>query len=67
MTFLLSILQAYQWWLEDMYFNTPIPLPINSSPGWVFPAQEFAQDRDEAVYLARIVYGMCRFKQVLER
>uniref|UniRef100_A0A095A3P6 Carnitine O-acetyltransferase n=1 Tax=Schistosoma haematobium TaxID=6185 RepID=A0A095A3P6_SCHHA len=26
-----------EWWLDDMYLLNPAPLPINSSPGMVFP------------------------------
>ncbi|VVD03862.1 unnamed protein product, partial [Leptidea sinapis] len=32
-----------EWWLDDMYLNIRLPLPINSSPGMVFPRRRFAK------------------------
>ena len=51
-----------------MYLNVTLPLPVNSSPGWVFPRQNF-EGRVELMhrYLARIMMGIAEFKQSLER
>ena len=59
---------AYRFWLEDMYLNNTIALPINSNPGWVFPRQTFrSADSDLCAYLARLMKGMLDFKQRVER
>ena len=51
-----------------MYLNNMLPLPVNSSPGWVFPRQNF-EGRTDLMhkYLARIMSGIHEFKQTLER
>jgi len=36
---------AYRWWLDDMYLNNDIALPVNSNPGMVFPIQPLAANR----------------------
>ncbi|OON14000.1 hypothetical protein X801_10208, partial [Opisthorchis viverrini] len=35
------------WWLDDMYLMNPLPLPINSSPGMVFPRHSFISSRQQ--------------------
>ena len=51
-----------------MYLNNMLPLPVNSSPGWVFPRQNFEGCTDLMhKYLARIMSGIHEFKQTLER
>ena len=59
---------AYRWWLEDMYLNNMIPLPVNSNPGWVFPRKNFEEKVENMlVHVVGIVQGMIKFKQSLER
>ena len=59
---------AYDWWLRDMYLANPIPLPVNSNPGWVFPEAKFREgSADQAVYMARLAHGLCSFKQDMEK
>ncbi|KAH8868772.1 Choline O-acetyltransferase [Schistosoma japonicum] len=36
-----------EWWLDDMYLLNPAPLPINSSPGMVFPRHSFISARQQ--------------------
>ena len=51
-----------------MYLNNMLPLPVNSSPGWVFPRQNFDGKVDAMnKYIARIMAGILEFKQKLER
>jgi len=57
---------AYRFWLEDMYLNNTVALPINSNPGWVFPRASFRSDSDVCAYLARLMKGMLDFKQRVE-
>lgn len=33
--------QVYDYWLNDMYLNNRLALPVNSSPAMVFPLQNF--------------------------
>ncbi len=49
-----------------MYLNNMAPLPINSNPGWVFPKQKFMDADDMLKYLAKLIFGLCNFKQQLE-
>uniref|UniRef100_A0A8C6UL28 Choline O-acetyltransferase n=1 Tax=Neogobius melanostomus TaxID=47308 RepID=A0A8C6UL28_9GOBI len=37
---------VYDYWLEDMYLNNRLALPVNSSPAMVFPRQNFRDHRD---------------------
>eukprot|EP00095_Tigriopus_kingsejongensis_P012708 maker-scaffold22_size673200-snap-gene-5.47 protein:Tk12708 transcript:maker-scaffold22_size673200-snap-gene-5.47-mRNA-1 annotation:"choline o-acetyltransferase" len=58
---------SYEWWLDDMYFNCELPLPINSSPGFVFPKQNFHHSNVERLsYMAKLTQGLLVFKQKIE-
>lgn len=35
------LLQVFDYWLNDMYLNNRVALPVNSSPVMVFPQQNF--------------------------
>ncbi|MEQ2170614.1 hypothetical protein GOODEAATRI_002109 [Goodea atripinnis] len=37
---------VYDYWLEDMYLNNRLALPVNSSPAMVFPKQTFRDHKD---------------------
>lgn len=51
-----------------MYLNNMAPLPINSSPGWVFPKQKFPNgDSDMLKFASKLIMGMVHFKQQLEQ
>lgn len=54
---------AYEWWLDDMYMNVPLPLPVNSNPGMVFPHQKFASDLDMTQFAARLVSASLDMKE----
>ena len=59
---------AYRWWLEDMYLDNMLPLPVNSNPGWVFPRRDFLGRQDNMVkYVCGIIQGLVKFKKQLER
>jgi hypothetical protein len=45
------VLKAYDYWLDDMYLNNMIALPVISNPGWVFPRQTF-ETREDMVSLS---------------
>ena len=45
-----SFSQVYDYWLEDMYLNNRLALPVNSSPAMVFPKQNFRAQSDALRY-----------------
>ncbi|KAJ9601391.1 hypothetical protein L9F63_000415, partial [Diploptera punctata] len=62
-----EILSAYTWWLNDMYLNNPLPLPINSNPGMVFPPRTFRSPNDIARFAARLIVAILDHKDILDR
>uniref|UniRef100_A0A667XV44 Choline O-acetyltransferase n=1 Tax=Myripristis murdjan TaxID=586833 RepID=A0A667XV44_9TELE len=42
---------VYDYWLEDMYLNNRLALPVNSSPVMVFPKQTFSDHKDALRYV----------------
>ena len=50
-----------------MYLYNMLPLPINSNPGWVFPKQNFECKEDMIKYVTKLVTGLGRFKQQIEK
>lgn len=61
------LLQAYQYWLNDMYLGNPSELPVNSNPGMVFPTRKFTTILDVARFTARLVDGAMNHKAMLDR
>ncbi|XP_049863343.1 choline O-acetyltransferase-like isoform X4 [Schistocerca gregaria] len=57
---------AYEWWLADMYLANPLPLPVNSSPGMVFPPRSFRSAHDQAQFAARFLRCLLDHKDVLD-
>ncbi|KAK3925823.1 Choline O-acetyltransferase [Frankliniella fusca] len=53
---------AYEWWLADMYLNNPLPLPINSNPGMVFPPAVARTAEERARFTARMVLSAVRYQ-----
>ncbi|XP_072881681.1 choline O-acetyltransferase isoform X1 [Hemitrygon akajei] len=56
----------YDWWLDNMYLCNPIALPVNSSPGMVFPRQNFQDEADQLRFAARLICGILDYKVVLD-
>lgn len=50
-----------------MYMDVRIPLPINSNPGMVFPPRKFTTVHDVARFSARIIDGLMKYKEQLDR
>lgn len=61
------ILQAYNYWLNDMYMDIRIPLPINSNPGMVLPPCKFTTVHDVAKFASQIIIGIMKHKEILDR
>lgn len=59
--------QAYNYWLNDMYMDVTLPLPINSNPGMVLPPRHFTTAHDVARFAARIIDGILEYKELLDR
>ncbi|KAK6633861.1 hypothetical protein RUM44_004468 [Polyplax serrata] len=58
---------AYEWWLNDMYLNVRLPLPINSNPGMVLTPQKFNDHRDMARFAAIFIRGVMNHKEKLDK
>uniref|UniRef100_A0AAU6PBV7 Choline O-acetyltransferase n=1 Tax=Protohermes xanthodes TaxID=1452977 RepID=A0AAU6PBV7_9NEOP len=58
---------AYEYWINDMYMNNPLPLPVNSNPGMVFPPRKFTTVHDVARYAARLLDGVLDHKEILDK
>ncbi|KAM7381473.1 hypothetical protein PAMA_012355 [Pampus argenteus] len=50
---------VYDFWLEDMYLNNRLALPVNSSPVMVFPKQAFRDHKDA-------LRGVLEYKAVID-
>ncbi|XP_052836030.1 choline O-acetyltransferase [Drosophila gunungcola] len=57
---------AYYYWLNEMYMDIRIPLPINSNPGMVFPPRRFKTVHDVAHFAARLLDGIMSHKEMLD-
>ncbi|XP_075883985.1 choline O-acetyltransferase b [Nelusetta ayraudi] len=57
---------VYDYWLEDMYLNNRLALPVNSSPVMVFPKQTFRDQKDALRFAARLVCGVLDYKALLD-
>lgn len=50
-----------------MYLNNPVPLPVNSNPGMVFPPRKFTTILDVARFAARLLDAALDHKAILDR
>lgn len=57
---------VYDYWLEDMYLNNRLALPVNSSPVMVFPTQAFRDYKDALRFAARLIEGVLEYKAVID-
>ncbi|XP_026684924.1 choline O-acetyltransferase-like [Diaphorina citri] len=62
---LLTLEHTYNWWLDDMYLNCKLPLPININPGMVFPPKAFIELSSIAQLAARLVLLTLEHKDIL--
>ncbi|XP_061600841.1 choline O-acetyltransferase [Cololabis saira] len=56
----------YDYWLNDMYLNNRLALPINSSPAMVFPHQNFRAPIDSLRFAAHLISGVLEYKTLLD-
>ncbi|KAG7507732.1 choline O-acetyltransferase-like [Solea senegalensis] len=57
---------VYDYWLEDMYLNNRLALPVNSSPVMVFPKQTFRDHKDTLRFAARLIRGLLEYKRLID-
>ncbi|CAJ1080266.1 choline O-acetyltransferase-like [Xyrichtys novacula] len=57
---------VYEYWLEDMYLNNRLALPVNSSPVMVFPKQTFRDQKDALRFSARLIRGVLEYKALID-
>uniref|UniRef100_A0A8D2ZLK6 Choline O-acetyltransferase n=1 Tax=Scophthalmus maximus TaxID=52904 RepID=A0A8D2ZLK6_SCOMX len=57
---------VYDYWLEDMYLNNRLALPVNSSPVMVFPKQTFTDHKDALRFAARLIGGVLEYKGLID-
>uniref|UniRef100_A0A8C5HHY0 Choline O-acetyltransferase n=1 Tax=Gouania willdenowi TaxID=441366 RepID=A0A8C5HHY0_GOUWI len=57
---------VYDYWLNDMYLNNRMALPVNSSPAIVFPQQSFRAPIDSLRFAAHLISGVLEYKSLLD-
>ncbi|XP_018791208.1 PREDICTED: choline O-acetyltransferase [Bactrocera latifrons] len=57
---------AYNYWLNDMYMDVRLPLPINSNPGMPMPPVRFTTVHDVARFAALLLSGIMKHKELLD-
>ncbi|XP_063347457.1 choline O-acetyltransferase [Pelmatolapia mariae] len=57
---------VYDYWLNDMYLNNKLALPVNSSPAMVFPQQNFKAPIDSLRFAAHLISGVLEYKTHLD-
>ncbi|PAV72594.1 hypothetical protein WR25_09993 [Diploscapter pachys] len=55
------------YWLPEMYLRIRIPLPVNSSPAYIFPPLPFEQPDDFYRYTALMTRGFVSYKDRIDR
>uniref|UniRef100_A0A6Q2WVC0 Choline O-acetyltransferase n=1 Tax=Esox lucius TaxID=8010 RepID=A0A6Q2WVC0_ESOLU len=57
---------VYDYWLEDMYLNQRLALPVNSNPAMVFPKQNFRDRKDSLRFAAHLITGVLEYKERID-
>ncbi|XP_018413912.1 PREDICTED: choline O-acetyltransferase [Nanorana parkeri] len=56
----------HEYWLDDMYLNNHLPLPVNSSPAVIFARHNFQDDNDQLRFTANLISGVLDYKTLLD-
>ncbi|OCT59728.1 hypothetical protein XELAEV_18000593mg [Xenopus laevis] len=56
----------HQYWLDDMYLNNRLPLPVNSSPAVIFAQHNFKDTTDQLRFAANLISGVLDYKTMLD-
>ncbi|KAL6094877.1 chat [Pungitius sinensis] len=57
---------VYDYWLDDMYLNNRLALPVNSSPVMVFPKKTFRDDKDALRFAAGLIGGVLEYAALID-
>ncbi|XP_016056333.1 PREDICTED: choline O-acetyltransferase [Miniopterus natalensis] len=55
-----------EYWLNDMYLNNRLALPVNSSPAVIFSRQHFQDSNDQLRFAASLISGVLDYKALLD-
>ncbi|KAI4550090.1 hypothetical protein MJT46_018816 [Ovis ammon polii x Ovis aries] len=55
-----------EYWLNDMYLNNRLALPVNSSPAVIFARQHFQDTNDQLRFAANLISGVLSYKALLD-
>ncbi|XP_047410512.1 choline O-acetyltransferase isoform X3 [Sciurus carolinensis] len=55
-----------EFWLNDMYLNNRLALPVNSSPAVIFAQQHFQDTNDQLRFAASLISGVLSYKTLLD-
>ncbi|XP_056286592.1 choline O-acetyltransferase-like [Pseudoliparis swirei] len=58
---------VFDYWLEDMYLNNRMALPVNSSPVTVYPKQAFKDQKDALGFAARLIRGVVDYAALIDK
>ncbi|XP_021391816.1 choline O-acetyltransferase [Lonchura striata] len=57
---------VFNYWLDDMYLNNRLALPVNSSPAITFAPQHFKDINDQLRFAANLISGVQDYKALLD-
>ncbi|XP_048167735.1 choline O-acetyltransferase [Corvus hawaiiensis] len=57
---------VFNYWLDDMYLNNRLALPVNSSPAIIFARQYFEDVNDQLRFAANLISGVQDYKALLD-
>uniref|UniRef100_A0A8B9MXS3 Choline O-acetyltransferase n=1 Tax=Accipiter nisus TaxID=211598 RepID=A0A8B9MXS3_9AVES len=57
---------VFDYWLDDMYLNNRLALPVNSSPAIIFARQYFKDVNDQLRFAANLISGVQDYKALLD-
>lgn len=55
-----------EWWLNTAYLEYRDPVVVFSSPGLVFPRQQFSTQKEQLQYAAKLVRAALAYKEVID-
>ncbi|NXC63692.1 CLAT acetyltransferase, partial [Aleadryas rufinucha] len=57
---------VFNYWLDDMYLNNRLALPVNSSPAIIFARQYFKDVNDQLRFATNLISGVQDYKALLD-
>jgi len=56
-----------EWWVDTAYFQFRSPVVVWSSPGLVFPLQDFQTEAEQLQYAAKLIAGAVDYKNLIDK